>query len=50
MYSLTKDEYEQLGIETSVVPAQKDEYLITLEVFHQLHCLVGEPPSFSHRY
>ncbi|KAK0716042.1 hypothetical protein B0H67DRAFT_489190, partial [Lasiosphaeris hirsuta] len=40
MYSLTKEENNQLGIETSIVPGRKDEYLVTLEVFHQLHCLV----------
>lgn len=40
MYSLTKEEYDQLDLETSVVPGQEDEYIITLEVFHQLHCLV----------
>jgi len=40
MYSLTKQEYEQLNLETAVVPDHEDERIITLEVFHQLHCLV----------
>ncbi|KAM7220099.1 protein of unknown function (DUF3328) domain containing protein [Rhypophila decipiens] len=39
MYSLTTEEYAHLGLETSIVPGQKDEHIITLEVFHQLHCL-----------
>ncbi len=50
MYSLTKEEYGQLGLETSTVPGQEDEYLVTLEVFHQLHCLVRTQPCHeTHR-
>lgn len=43
MYSLTKEEYDQLKLQTSHVPGQENEYLITIEVFHQLHCLVLLP-------
>jgi hypothetical protein len=41
MYSLTKQEYDQLPLETVEVPDKPNEYLITIEMFHQLHCLVG---------
>lgn len=41
MYSLTKEEYEKMSLETTIVPGKPDEYLITIEVFHQLHCLVS---------
>ena len=40
MYSLTPEEYKHLGLETSIVPGNEEEHVITLEVFHQLHCLV----------
>lgn len=46
MYSLTQEEYDQLELQTSHVPGQEDEYIITLEVFHQLHCLVSS--SINH--
>lgn len=39
MYSLTQEEYDQLPLETTIVPGKPDEYLVTIEVFHQLHCL-----------
>ncbi|KAH8810660.1 hypothetical protein F5884DRAFT_897231 [Xylogone sp. PMI_703] len=39
MYSLTKEEYDQLPLETTEVPGQPGQYLVTIEVFHQLHCL-----------
>ena len=45
MYSLTKEEYEQLSLETTSVPGKPDQYLVTIEVFHQLHCLVSQPGS-----
>lgn len=40
MYSLTHDEYDQLPITTTEIIGRKDEYLVTIEVFHQIHCLV----------
>lgn len=40
MYTITREEYAQLNMKTSHSPANEDEFLITLEVFHQLHCLV----------
>ncbi|KAH8655088.1 hypothetical protein BGZ60DRAFT_532709 [Tricladium varicosporioides] len=38
-YVLTKEEHDKLDIETAELMDRPGEYLITLEVFHQLHCL-----------
>ncbi|CZR60198.1 uncharacterized protein PAC_10094 [Phialocephala subalpina] len=43
MYSLTEKEYGSLPLETTTVPGKLDEYLVTFEVFHQLHCLYVTP-------
>lgn len=40
MVVITKEEYEQLDVETTTLVGDEDHYLVTLEVFHQLHCLV----------
>jgi hypothetical protein len=39
MYVLNQDEYNQLSYNTAELVDRQGEYLITLEVFHQLHCL-----------
>ncbi|KAL1981350.1 hypothetical protein VTN96DRAFT_2741 [Rasamsonia emersonii] len=39
MVVITKEEYEQLDVETTTLVGDEDHYLVTLEVFHQLHCL-----------
>jgi hypothetical protein len=41
MYSLTREEYEQLPLETAQVVGKDDQYLVTIEMFHQIHCLVS---------
>lgn len=40
MYSLTPSEYKELDLDTAQVFDHPDQYLVTIEVFHQLHCLV----------
>jgi hypothetical protein len=47
MYSLTEDEYQQLDITTTKVGHKPDQRLVTIEVFHQLHCLVRHPCSLN---
>lgn len=41
VYSLTAEEYEGLPIETVQVVGKQDQYIVTIEMFHQLHCLVS---------
>lgn len=47
MVVLTREEYEQLDVETTTLVGDEEHYLVTLEVFHQLHCLV-HTLSFCH--
>ena len=49
MASLTEDEYNQLDITTLKAVNKPDQRLVTIEVFHQLHCLVSgnRLPAFS---
>jgi hypothetical protein len=42
MYSLNQDEYDKLPLETAQIVGTDDQYLVTIEVFHQLHCLVRQ--------
>ncbi|CZR55584.1 uncharacterized protein PAC_05472 [Phialocephala subalpina] len=39
MYSLTPSEYKELDLDTAQVIKHPGQYLVTIEVFHQLHCL-----------
>ncbi|KAF2736572.1 hypothetical protein EJ04DRAFT_432905 [Polyplosphaeria fusca] len=39
MYVLNSSAYTSLGLQTAELIDQPGNYLITLEVFHQLHCL-----------
>ena len=41
MYVLTEDEYHQMDLETAELVDKPGQYLVTIEMFHQLHCLVG---------
>jgi hypothetical protein len=41
MYSLFEDEYAQMAINTTKVVHKPEQRLVTIEVFHQLHCLVS---------
>lgn len=41
MVVITKEEHQQLNVETTHLVGDDDNYLVTIEVFHQLHCLVG---------
>jgi hypothetical protein len=45
MYSLTEDEYNQLDITTIQAVNAPEQRLVTIEVFHQLHCLVSGSSS-----
>jgi hypothetical protein len=38
---ITKEEYGQLRVKTATLVDDPDHYLVTIEVFHQLHCLVS---------
>lgn len=50
MYSLKREEYEQLPLHTAQVVGQPDQYLVRIEMFHQLHCLVSLCPYMkSHK-
>jgi hypothetical protein len=37
---ITKDQARLLPNKTSAIPGDEDGYIVGLEVFHQLHCLV----------
>jgi hypothetical protein len=45
MLSLSKEEMEELNLESIEVPGhipgQEGRSLVTIEMFHQLHCLVS---------
>lgn len=43
---IMKDAADKLPNKTAEVPGKPGEYIITLEVFHQLHCLVSWLSSF----
>jgi len=38
---ITKEEYRQLRVKTAALVDDPDHYIVTIEVFHQLHCLVS---------
>jgi hypothetical protein len=40
MSMISRDEASRLTNKTSVIPGQHGEYVVQLDVFHQLHCLV----------
>ena len=42
------EEATQLEELTAPIPGDEDHYIVGIDVFHQLHCLVS--PSFSHHF
>jgi hypothetical protein len=41
IYSLTAEEYNAQELETAQLVRDKNQYIVTIEMFHQLHCLVS---------
>lgn len=39
MTVITKEEYHQLNVETTHLVGDSENYIVTIEMFHQLHCL-----------
>lgn len=43
MYSLNRDEYSMFGadFQTAQVATSTEDHIVVVDMFHQLHCLVG---------
>lgn len=48
IYTLSKDEYNSLGLDTAQLSFRnmQGHYVVALEMFHQLHCLVSSDRKF----
>jgi len=44
---ITKEEASHLTNHTTRLPGDEDHYVVQLDVFHQLHCLVRQIISFK---